>query len=60
MPQPHEHIARVAFPAQHRPKTGSTLRVTFNEATPGTGKLEKANGVAGWGSIKNDVIKAGQ
>jgi hypothetical protein len=60
MPQPHEHIARAVFQPSHWTKTGSTIRVTFDEAAPGSGKLKKANSVASWGSIKNDVIKAGQ
>ncbi len=52
MPQPHEHIARVVFQPSHWTKTGSTIRVTFDEAAPGSGKLKKANSVASWGSIK--------
>jgi hypothetical protein len=46
------------FQPSHWTKTGSTIRVTFDEAAPGSGKLK--NSVASWGSIKNDVIKAGQ
>jgi hypothetical protein len=41
MPQPHEHIAHaLLFQPGHWAKTGSTIRVTFDEAAPGSGKLE--------------------
>lgn len=60
MLQRNEHIAHADFQPRHRPKTRSTIWVTFDEAAPGSGKLKKANSVARWGSIKNDVIQAGQ
>jgi hypothetical protein len=53
-------LLTLLFQPGHWAKTGSTIWITFNEATPGTGKLEKANRVARRRCIKNDVIKAGQ
>ena len=53
-------LLTLLFQPGHWAKTGSTIRVTFDEAAPGSGKLKKANSVARWGSIKNDVIEAGQ
>ncbi len=34
------------FQPGHQAKTGGTIWIAFNKATPGTGKLEKANRVA--------------
>ncbi|VTM88718.1 Uncharacterised protein [Raoultella ornithinolytica] len=53
-------LLTLLFQPGHWAKTGSTIWITFNEATPGTGKLEQTNRVARRRCIKNDVIKAGQ
>ncbi len=36
-PLPHEHTAHAAFQPGHSAKTGSTIWITFNEATPAPG-----------------------